>query len=207
MTLIVHHLANSRSQRILWLLEELGAHYDVLRYERDAISNLAPPELLAIHPLGKSPLIEMDGQLIAESGAIVEYICSHAGGSTWQIGSDSPDYIRYLEFMHFAEGSAMTPILLNLYVSRLGDTAAPLMPRIQQQLGSHFSYMDQMLSETGHFAGTDWTAADVMMSFPAEVAVMSTGDSYPNIVKFVRAIHERPAWKRARERGGNYYIF
>lgn len=207
MTLIVHHLANSRSQRILWLLEELGADYEVRRYERDSVTNLAPPELAAIHPLGKSPLIEIDGQLIAESGAIVEYICSQLGGEAWQVGSADPAYIRYLEFMHFAEGSAMMPILLNLYAGNLGEAAAPLMPRIQQQLSSHFSYMEQILGETGHFAGADWTAADVMMSFPAEVAVMSSGETYPNVAAFVRKVHERPAWKQARARGGAYYIF
>jgi glutathione S-transferase len=207
MALIVHHLANSRSQRILWLLEELGVDYEVRRYERDSVTNLAPPELAAIHPLGKSPLIEVDGQLIAESGAIVEYICSAFGGEAWQIGSADHAYIRYLEFLHFAEGSAMTPILLNLYAGRLGDAAAPLMPRIQQQLSSHFSYMDEILADTGHFAGADWTAADVMMSFPAEIAVLSFGETYPNISAFVQSVHQRPAWQRARERGGAYYIF
>lgn len=207
MTLTVHHLANSRSQRILWLLEELGAEYEVRRYERDAESNLAPPELSAIHPLGKSPLIEVDGQLIAESGAIVEYLCEKFDGESWQIGKDSSDYIPYLEFLHFAEGSAMTPILLNLYASRLGGAAAPIMPRVQQQLQAHFSFMDKSLSETGHFVGSDWTAADVMMSFPAEIAAMSTGKAYPHILQFVQKIHEQPAWKRARERGGSYYIF
>ena len=140
MTLIVHHLNNSRSQRILWLLEELGVPYDIRHHSRDSVTNMAPPELLAIHPLGKSPVIEDDGKIIYESAAIVEYICERHSGGNLVPTRGSDDHVRYLELLHFAEGSAMTPILLNIYTSRLGDASAPLQPRIQQQLKSHFYF-------------------------------------------------------------------
>lgn len=207
MPLIIHHLNNSRSQRILWLLEELGLDYDIRRYERDAASNLAPDELREVHQLGKSPVLEDDGRIISESGAIVEYICCRHGGQRLVPAGDDASYIRYLEFLHFAEGSAMTPILLNLYTSRLGDAVLPLRARIDQQLELHFRYMDDALAQHPFFAGDDFTAADIMMSFPAEVAVMNAGPAYPRLAAFVDACHARPAWQRARERGGSYFIF
>ncbi|MCC2603366.1 glutathione S-transferase family protein [Sphingopyxis yananensis] len=207
MPLIVHHLNNSRSQRILWLLEELALDYEIRRYERDAVSNLAPEELRAIHPLGKSPVLEDDGRIISESGAIVEYICRCHGGQHLVPAVEDASYIRYLEFLHFAEGSAMTPILLNLYTSRLGDAGLPLRARIDQQLELHFQYMEDALAQHPFFAGDDFSASDIMMSFPAEVAVMNGGPAYPRLAAFVDACHARPAWQRARERGGSYFIF
>lgn len=207
MHLIVHHLNNSRSQRILWLLEELNADYEIRSYQRDAVTNLAPPELALVHPLGKSPLLEVDGRLIAESGAIVEYICQQCGGDEWVARPRDAHYISYLEFLHFAEGSAMTPVLMNLYAARLGEAAAPILPRIHEQLAAQFQYMDKMVAETGHFAGENWTAADIMMSFPAEIAVMNGAEATPRLARFVEACHARPAWQRARERGGTYFIF
>ena len=136
----VHHLNRSRSQRILWLLEELGQPYAIIPYKRDAKTNLAPPELKLVHPLGKSPMIEIDGQLVVESGAIVELLCTRfAPEMIPETGSAA--HLRHLELMHFAEGSAMTPILLNLYVSRLGDAGTPLHPRITSELDNHFGYM------------------------------------------------------------------
>ena len=206
MTLIVHHLNNSRSQRILWTLEELGVPYEIKHYQRDAVTNLAPPELKAIHPLGKSPLLEDDGTLIEESGAIVQYLIDAYGKGRFQPEPGSKDALRHLQFMHFAEGSAMTPILLQLYTSRLGDAAAPLQPRIQEQLSSHFAYLEAELNSSGHFIGNDWTGADFMLSFPAEIAVMQgQGASYPKLADFVAAAHARPAWQVAREKGGAYY--
>ena len=206
MTLTVHHLNNSRSQRILWTLEELGVPYEIKHYQRDAVTNLAPPELKAIHPLGKSPLLEDDGILIEESGAIVQYLLDAYGEGRFQPESGSKDALRHLQFMHFAEGSAMTPILLQLYTSRLGDAAAPLQPRIQEQLSSHFAYLENELSPSGHFIGDDWTGADFMLSFPAEIAVMQgQGAAYPKLSAFVAAAHARPAWQIAREKGGAYY--
>jgi glutathione S-transferase len=202
--LTVHHLNNSRSQRILWLLEELGRDYEIKSYQRDHETNLAPPELLKVHPLGKSPMIEDDGRLIVESGAIVEYLCArYAPDMIPERGTD--DWITHQELMHFAEGSAMTPILLALYVGRLGAAGAPLGPRIEHQLSSHFDYMEQMLRPSGHFVGDALSAVDIMMSFPAEVAVrQGRGDRHPRLEDFVTAMHERPAFKRALERGGDY---
>lgn len=207
MSIIVHHLENSRSQRILWLLEELKLDYQVKTYFRDKVTNLAPPELTQIHPLGKSPLVEVDGQLIAESGAIVEYLCTKFDGKHLLRGPESDEYIPYLEFLHFAEGSAMTPVLMNIYAMRLGDAAAPLMPRIQSQLEAHFAYMENALAKTGFFAGAALSAADILMSFPAEIAVMNLGDKKANIKRFVDACHARPAWQKARGRGGPYFNF
>jgi glutathione S-transferase len=206
MSLIVHHLNNSRSQRILWLLEELGVPYTVQYYQRDATTNLAPSELTAVHPLGKSPMLEDDGRIIIESGAIVEYLCERHGGAALVPDRGSDDHISHLEWLHFAEGSAMTPILLRIYTGRLGSAAAPLEPRIAQQLEAHFSFMEQRLRPSGHFIGDALSAADIMLSFPAEIAVMQgMGDRYPKLAAFVSACHFRPAWQRARKKGGAYY--
>jgi glutathione S-transferase len=208
MTLIVHHLNNSRSQRILWLLEELGTPYEIRHYSRDAVTSLAPPELLAVHPLGKSPLLEDQGRIIMESGAIVEYLCERHGGGHLVPARGTDAHIRHLELMHFAEGSAMTPILLQLYTGRLGEGGAPLQPRIQQQLASHFDYMEAELSDAGHFIGDRLSAADIMLSFPAEIAVMQGGAAtHPKLAAFVAATHARPAWQAARGKGGAYYGF
>lgn len=208
MSLIVHHLNNSRSQRILWLLEELGVDYDIRHHQRDAVTNLAPPELLSIHPLGKSPMIEDNGRIIYESAAIVEYLCEHHGGAHLVPARGSDDHVRYTEFMHFAEGSAMTPILLSLYVGRLGEAAAPLAPRIEQQLESHFAYMEAELGDSGFWVGDSLTAADIMLSFPAEIAVMQgRASDKPKLAKFVEWLHARPQWQAAREKGGAYYGF
>lgn len=205
MTIIVHHLNNSRSQRILWLLEELGLEYEIIHHQRDAVTNLAPPELLAIHPLGKSPMIEDNGQLVYESGAIVEYLCERHGGAHLMPDRGTDDHIRYLEWLHFAEGSAMTPILLNLYTARLGEAAAPLHPRISEQLESHFRYIDDRLSDSDWLVGGRLTGADIMVSFPAEAAVkMGRAEDKPGLKSYVDRIHARPAWQAALARGGPY---
>jgi glutathione S-transferase len=208
MSLIVHHLNNSRSQRILWLLEELGAPYEICHHQRDAVTNLAPPSLMAIHGLGKSPIIEDNGRMVFETGAIVEYLCERHGGGHLIPALDSDDHVRHLEFMHFAEGSAMLPILLNLYTSRLGEAAAPLSPRIEQQLDSHFDFMEAELGSSGHFVGNSLGAADIMLSFPAEIALMQGRTANrPKLAAFVEWVHARPAWRRAFEKGGAYYGF
>lgn len=205
MTIIVHHLNNSRSQRILWLLEELGLEYEIVHHQRDAVTNLAPPELLAIHPLGKSPMIEDNGQLVYESGAIVEYLCERHGGAHLVPDRGTDDHIRYLEWLHFAEGSAMTPILLNLYTARLGEAAAPLHPRISEQLESHFRYINDRLSDSDWLVGGRLTGADIMVSFPAEAAVkMGRAEDKPGLKAYVDRIHARPAWQAALARGGPY---
>ncbi len=205
MSIKVHHLNNSRSQRILWLLEEISAPYEIIHHQRDAVTSLAPPELLDIHPLGKSPVIEDDGKIVFESGAIVEYICERFGGENLVPSRGSDDHIRYLEWLHFAEGSAMTPILLNLYTSRLGDAAVPLRPRIDHQLQSHFQYMEDRLLPSGYFVGNGLTGADIMMSFPAEAAVkMGYAADKPKLTAYVAALHARPAYQAALEKGGPY---
>jgi len=200
--IIVHHLNKSRSLRILWLLEELTVPYAVKHYQRDAQTGLAPAELLAIHPLGKSPMIELDGRLIVESGAIVEMICARHGPHLVPPTSD-PAYAHHLELMHFAEGSAMIPILLALYTSRLGDAAAPLHPRITSELASHYRYMEQILRPSGHFVHDDLSAADIMLSFVSEIAMREGRQKeFPKLAAFVDAIHARPAFQRAVAKGG-----
>lgn len=206
MTLIVHHLNNSRSQRILWLLEEIGAPYEIKFYDRDGTTNLAPPELVAVHPLGKSPVISDGDRVIIESGAITEYLCERHGGGHLVPERGTDDHVSHLEWLHFAEGSAMTPILLRIYTARLGEAAAPLEPRINQQLDAHFSYMESRVGDSGHFIGDSLSAADIMLSFPAEIAIMQgMAPRYPKLAAFVNACHARPAWQRAREKGGAYY--
>lgn len=202
--IVVHHLNNSRSQRVLWLLEELAVPYEIRFYQRDAVSNLAPPELLTVHPLGKSPMIEDDGRLITESGAIVEHLCSKFRPSLIpDVESDA--YISHQELMHFAEGSAMTPILLALYVGRLGEAGKPLLPRIQEQLQSHFSYMEQIIRPSGHFVLDGLSAVDIMMSFPAEVAIkQGRGEEFPKLAAFVEDMHSRSAYQDALKKGGPY---
>jgi glutathione S-transferase len=205
MTLIVHHLNNSRSQRILWLLEELGIPYEIKHHQRDAVTSLAPPELLSLHALGKSPMIEDNGRIIYESGAITEYLCERFGGGALIPARGTDDHIRYLELIHFAEGSAMTPILLNLYTSRLGDAAAPLQPRIQQQLHSHFQFLESQLLPSGFLVGDGLTGADIMNSFPAEAAVkMGYATDLPKLTAYVAMIHARPAYQTALAKGGPY---
>ncbi len=200
----VHHLNNSRSQRILWLLEELGTGYDIKFYQRDAATNLAPPELKAVHPLGKSPVIE-DGDLkIAESGAIVDYLI-RTYGEHLAPAADDPRREDYVEWLHFAEGSAMLPFMLKLYTSRLGHAAAPLAPRIDEQVASHLDFFDASLGDREWLIGDGLTGADVMMSFVAEIAAaQGLAGPYPRIVDYVRRIQARPAWQAALARGGPY---
>lgn len=198
----LHHLNRSRSLRILWLLEETGAPYEFVLHERDAKTNLAPPALLALHPLGKSPMIEMDGETVIESGAITEVLCAtHAPQMIPPAGT--PAHRRHLEAMHFAEGSAMTPILLNLYVGKLGEAGAPLHPRITAELDSHFAYMESMLRPSGHFVLDEISAADIMLSFPAQIAMrLERRAAYPKLAAFVDWVEARPAYQRAVEKGG-----
>lgn len=197
----VHHLNRSRSQRILWLLEELGQPYQVKHYTRDAVTSLAPPELTQIHPLGKSPMLELDGRLIVESGAITEILCQRFGPKMIPpVESDA--YITHQELMHFAEGSVMTPILLGLYTGQLGEAAKPLHPRIKQQIDSHFAYMESMLRPSGHYVLDDISAADIMLSFPAEVAMRQKRQAdFPKLTAFVAANQARPAYFRALKAG------
>ena len=218
--IIVHHLNNSRSQRVLWLLEELGVPYDVKRYERDATTMLAPPALLAVHPLGKSPVIVDDTVTVAESGAIIEYLIDRYGGGRLIPPAETPERLRYTYWLHYAEGSAMPPLLLKLVFDRVENNPAPwpisaIARRIAgtvkstfigPQLKKHLDYMEAELDAHTWFAGEQFTAADVQMSFPLEAAVSRAGlnASRPRLIAFLNRIHARDAYKRALERGGPY---
>ncbi len=197
----IHHLNRSRSHRILWLLEELDQPYTITHYKRDPKTNLAPPDLKLVHPLGKSPMIEIDGTLVVESAAIVETLCERFAPEMIP-ERGTPAYLRHLELMHFAEGSAMTPILLDLYVSRLGDAGKPLHPRITSELDNHYAYMNSLVRPSGHFVLDRLSAPDIMLSFPAEIAIrQGRGADYPALAGFVEMIQNRPAYQRATERG------
>ena len=216
----VHHLNNSRSQRILWLLEELGLPYEIKRYQRDAKTMLAPAELRAVHPLGKSPVIS-DGELtIAESGAIVEYLAGTYGGGKLVPAAGSPERLRYTYWMHFAEGSAMPPLLLKLVFDRIESAPMPFFirpvaRRIAQQAKNWIvlpnierilNFLEAELAKSAWFAGAEFSAADVQMSFPLEAASVRGGlnETRPRLWAFLKTIHARPAYQRALERGGKY---
>lgn len=216
--IIVHHLNNSRSQRVLWLLEELDVPYEVKRYERDADTMLAPPELRAIHPLGKSPVITDGDKTVAETGAIVEYIIETYGQGRLIPAAGTPERLRYTYWLHYAEGSAMTPLLLKLVFMAL-PTRAPGLLRglikavankaqssfIDPQIKTHVDYWDAELGKSAWFAGQHFTAADIMMSFPLEAGAARAGAaSRPRVKAFLEAIHGRPAYREALKRGGPY---
>jgi len=200
----VHHLVDSRSQRILWLLEELGLPYEIKKYDRHPTTRLAPPELKAIHPLGKSPVITDEGRVVAESGAIVDYIIRRYGNGQLQPATSSPKYDDYVQWMHYSEGSAMLPFLLKLYAGRLGEGGAPLMPRIESEISNHLGFID------GHLKGREYllddlSGADIQLSFVGEIASRQTDRAaYPNVDAWVKRFQARPAYKAALERGGPY---
>ncbi len=203
--IVVHHLNNSRSQRILWLLEELHLPYEIEHYQRDAITRLAPPDLKAVHPLGKSPVITDNGRVIIESGAIIDYLIRHYGH--WRLHPDpaSPAYDDYVQWLHFAEGSAMLPLLLKLYVSRLGEAGAPLGPRIESEIANHLSYIDGALKGRDYLLGSEISGADIQLSFVGEVAgARANRAAYPNLDAWVRRFQARPAYQAALARGGAY---
>ncbi|MEH6492400.1 glutathione S-transferase [Halopseudomonas sp.] len=220
--IVVHHLNNSRSQRILWLLEELGLEYEVKRYERDPKTMLAPPELKAVHPLGKSPVITEGELTLAESGAIIEYLVDTHGKGRLAPAHGSPERLRFNYWLHYAEGSAMTPLLLKLVFNRVESAPMPFFVKpiakgiarkvkgtlVEPQIIQHLNYLNDELAATGWFAGSDFSAADVQMSFPLEAAAARGGldDKWPNLMAFLKRIHARPAYQRALERGGEYDI-
>jgi glutathione S-transferase len=217
---VVHHLNNSRSQRVLWLLEELGVPYEVKRYERDTKSMLAPAALLAVHPLGKSPVI-VDGDVtVAESGAIIEYLVGKYGDGRLMPPVGTAQRLRYTYWLHYAEGSAMTPLLFKLVFDRIAANPSPwpisaiarritssmthafIAPNLQR----HLDYIEAELNSHAWFAGEQFTAADVQMSFPLEIAVPRAGlnSSRPKSMAFLERIRARDAYKRALARGGKY---
>ena len=203
--LVVHHLNDSRSQRVLWLLEELELPYQIQRYQRDAITRLAPPELKAVHPLGKSPVLVDGTRTVIESGAIVDYLIRHHGQGRLQPAPDLPQFDEYQQWLHFAEGSAMLPLLLKLYVSRLGEAGAPLWPRIESEIANHLGYIDQALQGRDWLVGSQISGADIQMSFVGEVAgARGNRERYPQVEAWVKRFQQRPAYRRALERGGPY---
>jgi glutathione S-transferase len=201
----VHHLNNSRSQRVLWLLEELELPYEVVRYQRDARSMLAPESLKRIHPLGKSPVIEDHSRILPETGAIVTYLVSSYGPNLApELNSDL--YWRYVYWLHYAEGSAMPPLLLKLVLNRLGLLGFPARKFVDRQLALHLNYLEGELATRPWFVGEQFTGADIMMSFPLEAAAQRAGldPSRPKLWDFLQRIHARPAYQRALEKGGPY---
>jgi glutathione S-transferase len=218
----VHHLENSRSQRVLWLLEELGVPYEVKRYARNPETMLAPPELRAVHPLGKSPVITDGDATIAESGAIVEYLVERYGNGRLIPPAGTPERRRYTYWMHYAEGSAMPPLLLKLVFDRVEVAPMPFFVKpvaraiagrakssfIEPQIKLHLDYMERELGTSTWFAGEEMTAADVQMSFPLEAAAARGGlaDGRPKLAAFLERVHARPAYQRAVAKGGPYEL-
>ena len=216
----VHHLNNSRSQRVLWLLEELGLEYQIKRYARDAKTMLAPPELRAVHPLGKSPVITDEALTLAESGAIVEHLIDSYGEGRLRPAPGSPARQRYSYWLHYAEGSAMTPLLLKLVFNRIESAPMPFFARpiaraiagnakrsfVEPNIALHLDYMEQELGASGWFAGDAFSGADIQLSFPLEAAAARAGldARRPRLMDFLARIHARPAYQRALQRGGPY---
>ena len=218
----VHHLNNSRSQRVLWLLEELDVEYRVVRYQRDAQTMLAPPSLRAVHPLGKSPVISDGDVTVAESGAIIEYLVTRYGNGRLVPPAETGQRRRYTYWLHYAEGSAMTPLLLSLIFRRMPKAPMPFFVRpivrgvadkvktsyVDPQLKLHFDFMEGELANNLWFAGDEFSAADIQMSFPVEggQAAELVGPDRPKLVEFLKRIHARPAYQRALEQGGEFAI-
>lgn len=215
----VHHLNNSRSQRVLWLLEELGVPYEVKRYQRDPVTMLAPPSLRAVHPLGKSPVITDGDTTVAESGAIIEYLVGKYGRGRLVPAEGTPERLRYTYWLHYAEGSAMPPLLLKLIFDKVEQSPMPFFVKpiargiwakvksafITPQIETHFDFMEAELGKAPWFAGPEFTAADIQMSYPLEAASQRGGvdRTRPNLVDFLKRIHARPAYARALEKGGS----
>ena len=207
--LTLHHLNDSRSQRILWLLEELGTPYEMKRYQRNATTRLAPPELAQVHPRGKSPFITDGDVRIAESGAIVDYLVRRYGQANGKPAMmpkpGTAEYEKYNEWLHYSEGSAMLPLMLNLYVSRLKEAGAPLHPRIDSEIANHLGYIDGALKGREFFVGDTFTGADIQMSFVGEMAkVFDKLGPYPSLGAWLSRMHARPAFQRSIEKGGAY---
>ena len=201
--IIVHHLNNSRSQRLLWLLEELQLDYEIKRYEREKDMS-APDALRAVHPLGKSPVLEEDAVTYVESGAIMTHLVAKHG--RFGPPSDPEGARRWHQYLHYAEGSLMPPLFGKLIVTKLGFLGMPARKPVQSRLDDHFRYLDDELSGRAWFCGDELTAADMMMSFPLEAAQARAGldERYPNIIAWLKRCHDRPAYQRALERGGEY---
>jgi glutathione S-transferase len=205
--IVVHHLNDSRSQRILWLLEELELPYEIKAYARDAATRLAPPELTAVHPLGKSPVVTEDGTSVHESGAIIDYVLRRHGAGRLAPPVGTPGYEQHQQWLHYAEGSAMLPLMLQMYVARLGEAGAPLQPRIESEIANHLGYIDRALEGRDYLMGPELTAADIQMSFVGEVAgAFGRFEAYLNIAAWVNRFQARPAYRQALDKGGPYSL-
>ena len=216
----VHHLNNSRSQRVLWLLEELGLPYEIKKYQRNAQTMLAPPELLKVHPLGKAPVITDGDTTVAESGAIIEYLLERYGNGRFEPAAGAPERLRYRYWLHFAEGTAMSPLLLKLIFERIKVTKMPFFAKpvarglsnkvlgamVDPNLKRQLDFMEAELGKSEWFAGNEFSAADIQMSFPVEASAQRAGldASRPRLMAFLKRIHARPAYRSALERGGPY---
>jgi glutathione S-transferase len=202
----VHHLNNSRSQRVLWMLEELGVEYSVVRYERDAKTMLAPPELKKIHPLGRSPVIRDGDLVLAESGAIIEYLVERYGGGRFVPQRSTREYETCRYWVHYAEGSLMMQLLVKLYLDRVGEPAKPLLERINGSVRMHLAYVEEQLGASQFLTGAELTVADVQMSFPLEVSLAQgmLGDACPRLATLLGRLHQRPAYRAALVKGGAY---
>ena len=216
----VHHLNNSRSQRVLWLLEELGLPYEIRKYQRDAQTMLAPPELMQVHPLGKSPVITDDAVTVAESGAIIEYLIERYGNGRLAPAIGTPERLRWRYWLHFAEGTAMSPLLLKLIFDRIPQAPMPFFAKpiarslcakvlermVEPNLRRQLDFMEAELGRNEWFAGNDFSAADIQMSFPVEASAQRAGldASRPKLMAFLKRIHARPAYRQALECGGPY---
>ncbi len=204
--IVVHHLNNSRSQRILWLLEELNVPYRLERYQRDAKTNLAPPELRAVHSLGKAPVIQ-DGELmLAESGAIVEYLVERYGNGQLVPQRGTPEHVRYLHWMHFAEGTIMLHLVARLYLTRVGEAAKAMQERVETMIRGELDLVEAELGRSAHIAGAEFSAADVQMLFPLEFAAYAglVSDRLTKLRDYLARMQARPAYRRAVETGGTY---
>ncbi|PSB31541.1 glutathione S-transferase family protein [Chlorogloea sp. CCALA 695] len=207
--IVVHHLNNSRSQRILWLLEELGLDYEVKRYERDSNTMLAPAALKEVHPLGKSPVITDEGQTLAESGAITDYLVERYGEGKLAPPLGTPEKLRYDYWLHYSEGSAMPLLVMKLLLDNFGLGDSSVAGQfVTPQIKLHFDYLESELSKNEWFVGEEFTAADIQMSFPVEAVEAQAGldASRPKLKAFLERIHTRPAYQRALERGGKYEL-
>jgi len=216
----VHHLNNSRSQRVLWLLEELGLPYEIKKYQRDAKTMLAPPELTQVHPLGKAPVITDDGVTVAESGAIIEYLIERYGKGRLAPEIGTPERLRWRYWLHFAEGTAMSPLLMKLVFERVKVSPMPFFVKpiargiadkvltmmVEPNLKRQLDFMEAELGKSEWFAGDTFSAADIQMSFPVEASAQRAGlnASRPKLMAFLKRIHARPGYRRALERGGPY---
>ena len=199
----IHHLNASRSRRITWALEELGQPYQTISYTRDAVTNLAPPELAKVHPLGKAPILRDGAVTLIESGAIIEYLVRTYGLGKFAPAMTSPDYNRYSQFLHYAEGSAMLPLMLKLYVGRLGEAGQPLQPRIASELANHLGFLNNELIGQDWFVGNTLSGADFNLSFVAQMAQRFVGrETYPNLTAFADRCEARPAYQRAVAKSG-----